>query len=463
MAANRPRTKKLKSNRLSFLFFVLIGLLPHAAGAQTATDEAAWTKPRAAMQAEIGIDSLQRRFYSPRFSFDWPLAVLGGSRAVLDVRYLQRINGSQEGTIDFWVCGGLETRISDAVSFEVSLNHFCRHLTSVLNPYVLNLNELTGRVWVRRDDIELGLGYGPYIGGSRGYNDVMILDFILPRFVLPELSLETEWKWANFRDIYYDAALSIGLTRGTDLFIRATHHYAYPATAYIGLRFSSAGAIERILDKFNLETGVYPYFNAHKLLILGGFRLEFLHAPDRRFFVDVDFRTPILSGSGFLGQFWPDHMLYDISAQYERTLPGGLYGGLYARYSLDMPVDKSLRFRSGLATGLVLGNQTDFNRLDQPVRFDLAAGYDFAFAYDVRVRLGTQVKPRGFVPLGADFRLDANKERQEVEFKVFAAVGKDFEARPFVGIRKISYLVGAPPPELFKNRLTAGVAFLKWF
>ncbi|MGD0783253.1 MAG: hypothetical protein ABSA30_10395, partial [Candidatus Aminicenantales bacterium] len=363
----------------------------------------------------------------------------------------------------FWVLAGLETRISEAVSFEASLDHFCRHLTSVLNPGVLNLNELVGRLWVRREDVELGLGYGPYIGGSRGYNDVMILDFNLPRFLVPELSLETEWKWTNFRDIYYNAALSIELIRGTDLFIRATHDYAYPATAYIGLRFRSAGAIERIIDRFDLETGVYPYFDTHKLLVSGGFRLEFLHAEDRRFFVDVDFRTPILSGSGFLRTFWPDHMLYDITAQYERTLPGGLFGGIYTRYSLDMPVDLPLRFRSGLAVGLALSNQADFNRLDKPLRFDLAAGYDFAFAYDVRVRLGAQVKPKGFVPLGADFRLDANNLQQTAEFKVFAALGKDFEVRPFVGIRQITFLVGVPPADLFKNRLTAGVAFLKWF
>jgi len=449
---------------LGIIFVVLsaVAALGQESGEQT-KERSEWTKPHASMQAEIGIDSLQRRFYYPRFSFDWPLALLSASRVSLDVSYLQRINGRQEGAIDYWVRGGLETRVADTVSFEVSLNHFCRHLTSVLNPYVLNLNELIGRVWVRRDDIELGLGYGPYIGGSRGYNDVMILNFNLPRLVLPELSLETEWKWVHSRDFYYDAALSIGLTRGTELFVRMTHHYAYPATAYFGLRFRSAGTIERIMDKFDLETGVYPYYNAHKLLVRGGYRLAFLDAENRRFFVDVDFRTPILSGSGFLGQFWPDHMLYDIAAQYERALPGGLLGGLYVRYFLDMPVDKALRFRSSLAMGLVLRNQPDFNRLDKPLRFDLAAGYDFVFAYDVRVRLGAQIKPRGFVPLGADFRLDANKERQSVEFKVFGVLGKDFEARPFLGIRKITYLVGAPPPELFKNRLTAGVAFMKWF
>jgi hypothetical protein len=266
---------------------------------KTSLDE--WSKPHAAVQAELAIDSLQRRVYQPRFSFDWPLAVFGPGRASLEVRYLQRMNGSQEGTIDYWVRGGVEKRLAEGVSVEVSLNHVCRHLTSILNPYVLNLNELVGRVWVRREDIEVALGYGPYIGGSRGYDRLMVLNFNLPRFLLPELSLETEWKWTDFREIYYDAALSLELAQGTDLFVRATRHYAYPATTYIGLRFRSAGVLARIMDKFDLEAGAYPFFNTHKLLVRGGFRLDFLKDPDRRFFVDLDFRTPILSGSDFLG------------------------------------------------------------------------------------------------------------------------------------------------------------------
>jgi hypothetical protein len=56
------------------------------------------------------------------------------------------------------------------------------------------------------------------------------------------------------------------------------------------------------------------------------------------------------------------------------------------------------------------------------VRFNLAAGSDFDLAYDVRVRLGAQVMPEGFVPISADFWLDANKERQTVEFKVFTSL-----------------------------------------
>ncbi|MGD0782766.1 MAG: hypothetical protein ABSA30_07905, partial [Candidatus Aminicenantales bacterium] len=67
-----------KTITIFLLSLALAGLIPGAAGAQesgqTAADDSAWTKPQAALQAEVGIDSLQRRFFQPRFSFDWPLA-----------------------------------------------------------------------------------------------------------------------------------------------------------------------------------------------------------------------------------------------------------------------------------------------------------------------------------------------------------------------------------------------------
>ena len=129
-----------------------------------------------------------------------------------------------------------------------------------------------------------------------------------------------------------------------------------------------------------------------------------------------------------------------------------------------MPVDKPIRFRSSLATGLVLRNQRDFNRLEKSLRFEAAAGYDFVFDYDVRLRLGAQARPRGLFPLGAEFRVDANSDRQTVEFKAFAAFGKVIEVRPFVGVRKVSYFAEPEPPEdEFHNRVTAGVALFTWF
>jgi len=94
---------------IGFILWILIGLLSVPAAAQ---DESIWTAPRAVLQAEIGIDSLQRRTYRPRFSFSWPLAVRGWTRAVFDVSYLQRINGDMEGDVDYWVYGGLEARLT---------------------------------------------------------------------------------------------------------------------------------------------------------------------------------------------------------------------------------------------------------------------------------------------------------------------------------------------------------------
>ena len=422
-----------------------------------------WNLSWASVQAEVAIDALQRRVYRPEFSFSWPLAVLGRSRAFLDLSFLQRINGSQKGAIDFWVCGGVETRVSETISFEAGLRHFCRHLTSTQNPHVLNLNELVGRVWMRRGDAAFGLGFGPYIGGSRGYHQVMVFDAVLPGLLLPELSLESELKWTNFRDLYYEATASLSLIKGAELFIRAARDYDFPTAAYLGIRFRSTGAVVRYVDSMNVEAGAYPLYDTHKLLVLGGYRLGLLRDPARRFFIDFDFRTPLLSGDSFLAQFWPDRMFHSVEGQYEKTLPGGLYGAWYARYFVDMPVDKPVRFRSTLATGLLVRNETDFNRLDKDFRFELAAGYDFVFAYDVRVRLGAQAPIAPLFKLGAEFRLEANSERRTAEFKLFAGPGREAMIRPFVGIRKITILAGPPPGDPFRSSLMAGIAFYRWF
>jgi hypothetical protein len=444
-----------------FIHLILLVILAAPVSAQ---DDPLWVKPRAALRAEFGIDSLQRKFYRPDFSFSWPLHVLRGSRVFVDLSYLQRISGSLKGAIDFWLLAGFETRVSDAVSFEASLNHFCRHVTSTFNPVILDLNELVGRVWVREGKLAMGLGFGPYVGGDPGFDELMVVNFNLAHFIFPELSLESELKWVDFEKIYYDARLAVGLAKGVEIFLRAAHHYDYPPTTYIGARLGSAASPAHIIDTFDVEAGYYPYYDEHKLLVLGGFRLRLLEETGRRFLVDVDFRTPILAGSSLFAESWPDRMLYAVAGQYERSIPGGLFGAWYARYDVDMPVDKAIRFRSSLATGLVLRNQQDFNRLEKSLRFEAAVGYDFTFDYDVRLRLGAQTRPRGLFPLGAEFRVDANSDRQTVEFKAFAAFGKDIEVRPFVGIRKVSYFAGAEPPsDHFSNRVTAGVSLFTWF
>jgi len=435
-----------------------------AARAVGAPDESPWLKPRAALQMEFGIDSLQRKFYGPTFSFSWPVRRPGASRAFLDLSYLQRINGRLQGAIDFWLRAGLETRVSETVSVEVGINHLCRHLTSIFNPEVLNLNELIGRVRVRERGLTLGLGFGPFVGGSPGFREVVVVGFALSGVALPELSLESELKWVDFERLYYQAGVAVGLANGVEVFMRAAREYAFPPAAYLGVRFRSEESVSRPVDSLDVETGYYPYYEKHKILVLGGFRLRLLEEPRRRFFVDVDFRTPLLSGTSLFAQSWPDRMLYDIEAQYEKPMTGGLFAAWYVRYGVDMPIDKPLRFRSSLSTGLTLRNQRDFNRLEKSLRFEIAGGYDFTFDYDLRIRLGAQVRPRRLFPMGTEFRVDASSALRTVEFKVFAALGNDIEVRPFVGIRKISYLAGpSPPPDRLLNRLTTGVTLYKWF
>ncbi len=366
-----------------------------------AQDNSLWVKPRAALRAEFGIDSLQRKFYRPEFKFSWPIHILRGSRVFADLSYLERISGSLKGAIDFWLLAGFETRVSDAVSFEAGLNHFCRHVTSTYNPDILDLNELVGRVWVREGNLAMGLGFGPYLGGDPGFDELLVVNFNLARFILPELSLESELKWVNFDKIYYDARLAVGLAKGVEIFLRTAHHYDYPPTTDIGARLGSGEPPARIVDTFNVEAGYYPNYDEHKLLVLGGFRLRLLDEPGRRFLVDVDFRTPILAGTSLFAQSWPDRMLYAVGGQYEKSLPGGLFGAWYARYDVDMPVDKAIRFRSSLATGLLVRNQKDFNRLEKALRFEVAAGYDFTFNYDLKLRLGALARPQGLFPTGS--------------------------------------------------------------
>lgn len=444
----------------------LLTVAPPAAGQDSSK---ARLLPQAEVKAELGIDSLDRRFYRPVFTFSWPAALLGGGRIKLEIDYLQRMNGDLQGVIDYWVRAGAEARISggeegDSVSVEAVLNHFCRHLSSIANPYVLNLNELLGRVVVRSGGWALGAGLGPYVGGSRGYDHLASFTLDAAPFLLPEASFAGELKWVDFERFYYEATLSVGLGAGAEIFLRAARHYDFPAAGYIGLRLRSGGPAARQVGDFNATVGVYPYYDVHKLLVIGSYRLPILRRDDRRFLAAIDFQTPLLSGSGFFAQFWPDRMIHAVSGEYERLLPGGVRAAWYARYVIDMPVDKDVRFRSRLATGLLLRNQPEFERLDKPVRFEIALGYDFAFDYDARVKLGANAKlGRGPARAGAEFALEANAERQSAHAKAFLAFGREVEVRPFIGIRKIAYLAGGPPePDPFRSRLTFGVTFLKW-
>jgi hypothetical protein len=442
----------------SFLLGIVLAAIPRP----TAGGQEAWTKPAGQIAVEFGIDSLERKSYRPKWSFTLPLAFEGASRFAADLSYWQRGNGRLEGLVDFWLSARLEHRISSALSVEAGLDHFCRHLTSIRNPYVLNLNEAVGRVRYRGPNASAGFGLGAYVGGSEGYDGLALASLALPGFLLDELSLDVALKWVNFEDVLYEAGITLALGEGTEIFFRSIKTYALDRTALLGLRFLSEGRNARSVDAFDLSAGAYPFYKTHKLLVQGSYRLAFLREPGRLFFLEVDFRSPIIGGRSFFGEFWPDRMLTGIGAEYARRI-GGIHAAWYGRYFVDMPADKDIPFRASLATGLALRNQPDFDRLENPLRFELRGGYDFKFDYDLGARIGLNTVGARFADTGVEFDILANAERRVAEVLVFAEFGGAVAVRPFVGIRKISYLAGGPPPpDPFRRKLTAGISFFKW-
>jgi hypothetical protein len=435
-------------------------------------------KARADFRFDFAIDAAERRVYRPDFGFAWPLSAGGGSRFVFDLSYLERINGRLQGPIDFWIHAGYGLDLSSSVSLEASLTHFCRHLTSIDDPYVLNINELAAALRVRAGGVEAGFGYGRYIGGSPGYGGLMIFSLKAARILIPELSFAGGWKWVDFDALLHDMELSLRLSRGVALFIRSARTYGLPTETFLGLRLSGedggesgagGGDVEsgapKPLTDFRLVAGAYPFYVTHKLLVSGSFRLELMKNESGRFFADLDFDAPVLTGNGFFAQFWPDRMIYRLRADYEKTFAGGVFGAWYAHYDVDMPADNPVAFLASLSTGVALRNEPDFERLEKAIRFEVWGGVDFKYDYDVGLKLGINTANEGGAAnVGAEVRWQANSMRQAGEFKIFADFGRAVSVRPFVGIKKIEYAAGGTPgPDGFANRITAGIGLYKWF
>lgn len=463
MRRRNPRTKSRKAERArraaAAAFLVLLGLLGFAAAGRA--EEREERRPRVVV--EFGIDGYQRAYYRPSFQFAGNAPLLGRTRSYVDFAYIQRANGQLEGPIDFWLDAGLERKVSESISVGASLTHFCRHVTSRSNPYILNHNELVGRADWKRGAFKLGVGYGAYLGGSPGLSRLAVFSLSISPLLLPELSFESELKWADFSELYHEASLALGLGRGIDLILRSKRSYGLPAETFIGVRIASDGAARDTVDRFDLFFGVTPFHDDYKLLGAGGFRLVFLRAPERRLLVNVDFATPILAGSGFFGRFWPDRMIYDVDAQYE-IAGRGFFAAWYARYLLDMPSDRAIPFQGRLGTGLLVRNKPDFDALDAPFRIEAFAGLDFRWTLDYGLKAGINtVKAKPF-DVGAEVHWRRAGGSPAYEVKAFAALGKEISVRPFAGIRKLGRFAMDPPAdEPASQDWILGVSFLKWY
>ena len=411
----------------------------------------------ARVYVEIGIDSLERRYYKPEFRFNFPLSF---ATIFSEISYFQLMNGRLQGRIDYWVMFGLEKEFGNKFKFEARLNHMCRHITSRDNPFIFDLNEVIGKLWVLNKHFKFGFGLGGYTGGSTDYKTLFQLNGELPCILGSDVSFLCELKIVDFKEILHEAELFFSLSKSTDIFIRNSRFYELKNNTYIGLRMKSEGKVEKYIDSLRISTAIHPFYKDHKMSVEGEFRLVFFKTPRARVIFPVNFNAPILRGEKFLGTFFPEKMVYSISMEYERKIKESLFLAWYSRYCVNMPMDKDLEFSASLATGIALKNQLDFERLEKKIRYDIFVGYNFKHKFEIGARLGTSFLKSGLFTFGSDFRFSRNSEKFYGDFKLFVDYGKRVTFRPFIGVQKIEYLNSHQPSI---NRFSFGFELFRWF
>jgi hypothetical protein len=420
-------------------------------------------KPRrtADFRAEIGTDSLERRYYRPSFRFSFPVPGAPSWSWNAGLMYDQRMNGSLRGATDFWLSAGVECRLGGNWSLEAAVRHMCRHETSRENPVILDINEVLGVVRLRERAFELGFGYGGYIGKTGYYRRLATASLVLPGFPAAGIALEGEVKWVDFAEWLYEAGFSVALGPNTALFLRAARTYRFPASVYLGFRYAAAATGGRPLEHFMFSAGAVPFDDRYKLAASGEYRLEVRKEGRSRLVADVGFSSPVLAGDGFFAQFRPDKLVYAVKGEYEREVGRSLYVSWYAAYAADLPADKARPFVGSLATGLKLKNQPNFERLDRMFRFDVAAGWNFKLDEELTVRAGVNTARGSGVRLGADLGCRMRgRGRTEIDVRVFADTGGTVAVRPFVGFRNGPSLSGDGPTGTFK--FVVGIGLYRW-
>jgi len=432
------------------LFF---SLLPVGVLAQEQREE----RNGASLVMEYGLDSLERRYYHPVFRFDFPCS---WGNLFSEVQYHSRMNGSLQGAIDYWVNVGVQKTVREKWTFELRLNHFCRHETLRDTPYVWNLNEVLGKIALVGRNVDLALGIGGFTGGSDGYRQLAVMSAEWRGFLIPELALAAELKWVNFARFFHECGISLALNKNIDLFFKNVRHYEFPNTSYLGLRYKSAPNNAAVLDSMKVRVGASPFDDVFKLEVSGGFKMEFFANDARRVVAGVDFESPILNGDAFFAQFWPGKMIYDISLDYEKKISPSFFAAWTSHYRLDLPVDNNLPFAASLFTGLALRNQPNFDVLERAIRYEVAAGYDFKRGLEGCGKLGVLICRNDFLKLLAEAQTRADAKRIKVDFRVLADFGRAVQLRPYVGWKKDFFLDDAP---IVPGKLLFGLGFFKKF
>lgn len=439
-----------------------LGILASLAAAPETLAQTASGSPSTRIEASFGFDSHKRLFIKPEFHLAARFGEESRHRVFLNFSYLQKFDLDLKGPIDFWVQTGVVARLSESLSAEASINHLCRHHTSLFSPRVLNLNEAIGRIWVRRGTFEAGLGLGAYFNSSPLYETLLVVNLNKTGLFIPELSFSGEFKWVNTDQIVHEAELALAVLPGVEALLASVKSFELPRATHFGLRLRSGTEGGRLLDGFQASAGVFPFYENYKLMVDGRFRLVPYDRSPRRLLFDFAFSSPVLSGPGFWTAFFPDRMIYEISVEWEHAA-GPVFASWYGRSVVDLPVDKSEAAAAGFSAGAVVRNQSDFHRLTRPLRFEIRAGLDLKHDYDLGVKLGLNTThPTGW-NMGLEGRLEANGQRHLVEGRFFMDTGRDLSFRPFVGIRRMTWPADDPSDRRIDRIFEAGVQFLKWF
>jgi hypothetical protein len=434
------------------LLLLIVCFLAGTVRAQDSDAEPSVSKASASLEA--GVESAQRRYIRPRLRFEFPLRP---ARIYADLDYYHRTNGDLEGEIDFWMGLGLISPLSSNIELEAALRHFCRHMTSRDYPDVLDINELTARLWYASGGLRLGFGGGTYLGTSNHYNGLFLLNLVWPRILRSEFSAAVEVKWVDLKEVYYEFELAAALDPSVDLVARLTRHYAYPRTTYFGLRFHSRDASEKNLDQFRFRAGVLPDDETRKVSAAVEFNLHFFKTSRTQLLLNLNGDIPVERGETFLGSFRPEEIKYRADVTYERLVSPGLYVFGFGRYDLDMPVDTAERFDSSLGLGVGLRNQTYFKKLDRNFRYVLYADRNYSHDYDFGVSLGLNTVGKS-LNIGADLQAEFRPGQSHTHGEVFVEAGSTPKIRPFLSLERES----AQTEGRTLTRFMFGIDFTTW-
>ncbi|MFB0566804.1 MAG: hypothetical protein ACETWK_14135 [Candidatus Aminicenantaceae bacterium] len=390
---------------------------------------------KAEVTVELGIDSLERKYYRPQLRFDIPLKF---GLLFLESMYYQRINSKLQGEVDFWLRAGLMRNISDSVTFEASANHMCRHYFSRYYPDAYDFNELIGRFWLEKKRYILGFGLGTYFGGTADYKGLAVFNCQLPSILDSEFSLSAEIKLVNFDEIVYELEISAALDESADLFVRNTKHYEYRNTTYIGMRFKSGENGNSPVDYMRFGAGFYPFDDDYQAVVTKKVIFEFFKNTHTRALFTLDTVIPVLRSRVFLRRFKPEQIRHPLSVEYEKKATDNLFVYGYCEYDLVMPIDEDLEFESSLGIGAGLRNQYNFDLLIRKFRFEFYGGYNFTHNYDFGANIGYNTVQKPF-NVGLEVHLRFNSEKSQNIFRFFCEFGNEVMIRPFVGVEQIVY------------------------